>query len=299
MRRRTLLLTVAAVAVLVVAVLMVAAGSLGRPRQSAGVSVGSSMVKPAGLPAVRDGQSAVAPMPAGLTTPGTRVQRSARLSLQVEKGQLDGRIDNVLRMVSDQGGFVAGVQPAPAAADGGGRTGQITFEVPAAKFEDTLVALRRLGTTTDIQMSGVDVSGQYVDLQARLANARAQRDAYIALLDRAQSVQDILAVQDKLGAVTGQIEEYQGRLDALNQTTTYATITVWIGERAPVSQGFGQALAQVGDNVMAELQFLVVALGTLGPFLLAAGLGVGGWWWLRSRRRQQAAGSGQQVASGP
>jgi Domain of unknown function (DUF4349) len=97
---------------------------------------------------------------------------------------------------------------------------------------------------------------------------------------------------------TSGIEEYQGQLDALNQTTTYATITVSISERAAVSQGFGQALGQAGDDVLGELQFLVVALGTLGPFLLAAALGIGGWWWLRSRRRRQAAGTGPQITAG-
>lgn len=292
MRRRTLLLPLAAVAVL-----LVVAGSLAlllHPSGGTRPSVGSGKV--AGPPFHAGAAPGAAAQPAsggsGPTTPGPRVQRSARLSLDVDRGQLDGRIDRVLQLVSAQGGFVAGVQPAPVPADdASARSGQVTFQVPAAKFDDTLVALRRMGTTTNIQMSGIDVSGQYVDVQARLANARAQRDAYLALLGRAQSVQEIIAVQDKLGAVTGQIEEYQGQLDALNQTTTYGTITVSISERAALAQGgFGQAFSQAGSNLVAVLQFLVVAVGTLAPFLVVAGVGLGGWWLWSRRRRQAPAG---------
>ena len=59
--------------------------------------------------------------------------------------------------------------------------------VPAAKFDETIDQLAKMGKVQNEHISGNDVSAQYVDLQARLANAEAQRNAMLALLDAGPS----------------------------------------------------------------------------------------------------------------
>src|SRR5205807_8405918 len=116
------------------------------------------------------------------------------------------------------------------------RTGVITFMVPAAKFDETIDALTKMGTVQNEHISGQDVSAQYVDLQARLANEEAQRNAIIALLAKAQSVSDIIAVQNQLGQITGQIEQLKGQIQYIDHNVAFSTITVQITETgAPVT----------------------------------------------------------------
>src|SRR4029077_13498038 len=96
----------------------------------------------------------------------------------------------------------------------------------------------------------------YVDLQARLANAEAQRNAMVALLQRAQSVSDIIAIQNQLGQITQQIEELKGQIQYLDHNTSFSTVTVNIveaGAPAPAAAGdnwgFATALAVPVHNL--------------------------------------------------
>src|SRR5436305_12069702 len=102
--------------------------------------------------------------------------------------------------------------------------------VPADKFDDTIDQLTQLGKLQNEHISGQDVSAQYVDLQARLANQEAQRDAMLVLLKRAQSISDIIAIQTQLGQITQQIEELKGQIQYLDHNTAFSTISVNIVE---------------------------------------------------------------------
>ena len=120
---------------------------------------------------------------------GPRVQRTARVTLDVTSGHFDSTLSDVIAIVDQAGGYISGSQ---AQADDGQpmRSGQVTFQVPSARFDDVLTQIRKRGTPQAISIAGNDVSLQYVDLQARLTNAEAQRDAMLALLHEARSVND-------------------------------------------------------------------------------------------------------------
>ena len=269
--------------------------------RSAGVQPGSAQAAPqsgagkATSGAASQGAPSVGTNPAQLPE-GTRVQRSAQLLLQVAHGKFDAAINGVLALVDSERGFVAGVGPQPVASIPDVRTGQITFQVPTERFDDALVALRKLGTVKQFNVSGVDVSSQYVDLQSRLVSAQAQRDAYLALLNRAQSIQDIVTLQNQLAPILAQIEQLKGQIDNLDRTTTYGTITATIQEgpaagAANDSWGVATAFGQAVHNFVAALDLIVLVLGTTAPFLLLfGGLGFLGWraW---DRRRRAAVGA--------
>lgn len=233
----------------------------------------------------------VQPPPLPQLPEGPRVQRSARLSLEVSNGQFDASLDRAIALVQSEGGYIAGSQAKADEADRL-RSGQVTFMVPAAKFDGVLAGLRRVGKTEAITISGNDVSQQYVDLQARLRNAEAQRNAMLALLQQAKTVGEIIQVQSQLARITEQIEQLKGQINYLEHTTTYGTVTVTIREAAASAQpdewGLSTAVSRALHGFVGSVNGLIVALGSLGPailLLLAGGL-LGRWLW---RRRQRAA----------
>jgi hypothetical protein len=140
--------------------------------------------------------------------------------------------------------------------------------------------LTKLGKVQTEHISGNDVSAQYVDLQARLANEEAQRNAMIALLSKAQTVNDIIAVQNQLGQITGQIEQLKGQIQYIDHNVAFSTITVQMTEAGvPVaaatsdSWGFASALSDAAHNFVATVNYLITGLGALGPILILLGLG--------------------------
>jgi Domain of unknown function (DUF4349) len=237
-----------------------------------------------------------------LTPPeGPRVQRSGRITLQVPDGRFDSTLNDVIAIVDEAGGYIAGSDAQ--APDGGAslRSGQATFQVPAARFDDVLTQVRRKGTPESISITGNDVSTQYVDLQARERNAEAQRDAILALMRQAKTVAETIQIQGQLGQVTAQIEQLKGQIDYLEHSTAFATLTVRIAESTAGPRdewGLQSAGTQALHNLVAVLAFVVLALGTLTPLLLvgAVVLLLARGAWRRWGRRPSPARAGPRTA---
>ena len=247
---------------------------------------------PASGTASSNAQSSTAPSQPGPAVPplpeGPRVERNAHVVLDVPTGRFEHVLDDVISVVDQAGGYVAGSN-AEAPTGSAPQSGQITFQVPAAKFDQVLTSIRHEGTPRTITISGNDVSQQYVDLQARLQNEESQRDAMLALMQRATTVADTIQIQNQLGQVTAQIEELKGQISYLDHTTTYATVAVDIDEVVAVQDQWGiqTAATEAAHNVVGTLDFLLLALGTLAPLLVLGAVAalVGRWAWRRSGRR--------------
>jgi hypothetical protein len=102
--------------------------------------------------------------------------------------------------------------------------------VPVADFDSVLQQARALGTTSSLTTKATDVTGQYVDLQARIGALEATRQQYLTIMTRATSIGDVLSVQDDLDSVQTQIEQLQGQLQLLTSQTAYSTVTVTVNE---------------------------------------------------------------------
>ncbi|HEY8635095.1 MAG TPA: DUF4349 domain-containing protein [Candidatus Dormibacteraeota bacterium] len=224
------------------------------------------------------------------TVQGPQVIRTAQLTVTVGAGLFDSKLASVRALVQLQGGFISGTdaQANPVTNDQI-RTGVISFMVPAAKFDDTIDQLSKLGKVQNEHISGNDVSAQYVDLQARLANEEAQRNAMLALLRRANTISDIIAVQTQIGQITGQIEQLKGQISYIEHNTTYSTVTVSLLEAgAPLqtttrdSWGFVSSLSDAAHNFVATINYVITGLGAIGPIVILLWLGY--LFWRRSGR---------------
>jgi len=249
-------------------------------------------------PSKTGGSAGPAQIVPGTTVPvlqGPPVIRQAQLSMTVGSGSFDSKLSAVRTLVEAQGGYIAGTdaqaQPAfssqqPSAI----RSGTINFMVPAANFDTTIDQLSRIGTVQSEHIAGTDVSAQYVDLNARLANAMAQRDAMLALLKQATSINDIIAVQTQIGQITAEIEQLKGQIKYLDDNTSYSSITVSLMEAGAPAQsssdswGFATALSEAAHNFVTTINYVITGLGAIGPVVVLAGLGYLVW-----RRRRAPA----------
>lgn len=111
----------------------------------------------------------------------------------------------------------------------------ITIRVPAEKFTETLEEVAKSGDELHREVSARDVTDQYNDLAIRLKNAEAMRERLVALLARATSVKDALAVEEQLERIALDIEQIKGKLKRLRELIAFSTITVRF-EARPVDQ---------------------------------------------------------------
>jgi Domain of unknown function (DUF4349) len=169
----------------------------------------------------------------------------------------------------------------------------LILSVPSEHFEDALDELRGLGeeVTTDT-VSGQDVTEEYVDLQSRERNLLAAEQSLLDLYNRADDVQDALSIQRELTAVRGQIEQVQGRMQYLKQSSDMSQISLNIQPvtsppKPPpawdpalvVAKAWNASLAVLQAFTAAILSTLVFGWWTIPPLVLGA-------WWLRRKLRR-------------
>jgi chaperonin cofactor prefoldin len=175
-------------------------------------------------------------------------------------------------------------------------TGSLVLRVPVAAFATLVADTRHAGTATSVTTSGQDVTAQYVDLQARIDALTTARKQYEQILAKAETIGDILSVEDELSDVQTQIEQLQGQLDVLEDQATYSTLTVHLTEPAPappppVHHATQSGLTKAWDHARSTftngLESVVAALGGIAVFVVTVGtLGALAWGaWVIGRRR--------------
>ena len=162
-----------------------------------------------------------------------KIEQTGTLGLAVGRGDLARTMTKLTALAAGNGGFVASSQTQSGAGTGGAPYGTITLQVPVANFSALLKQAQALGRTTDLTTKATDVTGQYVDLQARIAALEASRQQYLTILAKATTVGDVLAVQEQLDTIQSQIEQLQGQLQVLTSETSYSTLTVTVSEGSP------------------------------------------------------------------
>lgn len=142
--------------------------------------------------------------------------------------------------------------------------GQISLRVPDDRFEEALAQLRKLAVRVESEStSSRDVTEEYVDLEARLKNAQATESQYVAILNKATTVEDILRVYDSLSRVRREIEQIKGRMKYLERTSSMSLIGVSL---RPVTTT--APLVPVGWHVLEVLKSAIRGVVTLGQWLV-------------------------------
>ena len=176
-------------------------------------------------------------VPALQTSIDRKIVQTASIQLQVE--EVGASFEEVGRVATGAGGFVASSN---FAYKGEQQIASMTIRVPAERYQTVLAELRDLGVKVDSESSNSqDATEEYTDLQSRLRTLEATEQQLLGLLARATTITDIITVQDRLNATTGQIEQVKGRMQLLDNLTSLATITVHLRPEAA-------AIARTGPN---------------------------------------------------
>jgi hypothetical protein len=150
------------------------------------------------------------------------IVRTGDMALVVE--DINQAIEDITQMSLAFGGYVVASYIQGQEEE---MTGWISFRVPDEKFEAALTQLRALAVRVESeQTSSQDVTEEYIDLEARLTNAKATEQQYLALLDKAVDVEDIINIYSYLSQVRQEIEQLEGQIKYLEQTTSTSLISV-------------------------------------------------------------------------
>ena len=216
---------------------------------------------------------------------------------QIEVDSLEIAMQQVRDLAQRLGGFVANTQLASGRDQI--RSATMELKIPAARWNDVVSGLKPIGKVEALNEFTEDVGEEYVDVTARVQNAKRLEARLIELLaNRTGRLSDVLSVERELARVREEIERYEGRLRYLRTRAAMSSMSVTVHEAFPVVSArgetgvLGDAFKQAWRNFVSFIAGIISLTGILIPL---AALGVLGWlawrkWWPRRPPRSEPPG---------
>lgn len=205
-----------------------------------------------------------------LPVSGPMIIRTAELSLITK--EFDKARANLEAILKRHGGYVGELKVND--ATGSGRALTATLRVPADQLDAMLAEVKALGRVDSESQSGQDVTSQYIDLQARLSNARNTETRLTDLLrDRTGKLSDVLAVERELDRVRGEIEQMEAERENMANQVGFATLNATITEeyKAQLQVVPPSTSTRLGNAAVEGYRSMADGVVSLALFLLSTG----------------------------
>ncbi|MDO4732495.1 MAG: DUF4349 domain-containing protein, partial [Bacillota bacterium] len=227
-----------------------------------------------------------------------KIIKNYNLSLQVE--DFDSAYAQISDLASEYGGYVVSGNT----SDYEGsvvRHGWLSIRVDAMRADEVVDRIAELGSIEENSFSSNDVTSEYYDTQTRLEQYRAQEERLLALYEKAESIEDLIALESEMTRVIAEIEAMEGNLRYYDQLTSLSLIDInlytpnnytktveptgWEGFLENVKSGFLRGVNGLLDGIASVFIFIVRILPSLIVIGLIAALLL---LFIRRRRRKNS-----------
>ena len=156
------------------------------------------------------------------------------------------------------------------------RNANLTIRIPKDRLEEFQNTVSELGNVTSRSENVQDVTLTYVDLQSHRDALRTEQERLLQLLEQAESVEDIITIEQRLSDVRYQLESMESQLRSYDNRVDYSTVYLYIDEvevYTPVeeetvweriSTGFVDSLKNIGEGLKEAAIWFVIHI----PYLV-------------------------------
>lgn len=193
---------------------------------------------------------------------GHKIIKTASLGLETRT--FDEMLASIKERVSEMGGYVersdiSGKEPEN--YGDGGRNAFLTLRIPQEKMESFLEAAKGMATVTYESTGTEDITASYFDTESRLEIYQTQRERVLALLEEADTMEDILTLETELARLNYEIDALTTQLRQWDDLVDFATVEVSLTEIPLVTAVSGE------ESIWTRMQDgLVNTLGGMGVF---------------------------------
>ena len=152
------------------------------------------------------------------------------------------------------------------------RYASLTIRIPKENLDAFLSTVAEQSNVVSRSESVTDVTLQYVDLESHKKALLAEQDRLLELMERAESVEDIIAIEGRLSEVRYQLESMESQLRTYDNKIDYSTVYLSIDEVEQytptdqtsigqrISSGFMESLRGVGRGISNFAIWFVIHL---------------------------------------
>jgi len=219
-----------------------------------------------------------------------KIIRSAYMA--IETTEFDRTVDEIIGRVGLYQGYIetSEVQGKPRRQQNQptNRKAHLEVRIPRKSFDQFISGLGDVGSVINQQITGEDITGQYLDVEARLKSLKLQEERLLTILSKAELLQDIIELERELSNVRYEIEHYTGTLKKWDNLIDYSKVTIdvyevhEIKEEEPIAITWGDRIINGFRRSCRRLwilfQDLVIFVVSAIPYLALLGIIVLGTW---------------------
>lgn len=153
-----------------------------------------------------------------------------RYDYDYETEKFDEAYEYLKEQIESYGGYVSSSDMTGNGSSSSYRMLYLTARIPAEKSDEFISEMGSLGTVVRQSESAEDVTLQYSDTESRIESLKAEQDSLNKLLEQADSLETIIALQDRLTEVRYELESYQSRKKLYDDLISYSTIDIKLKE---------------------------------------------------------------------
>lgn len=202
----------------------------------------------------------------------------------VETKEFDVFYEKISKKTSQLGGYVENSETEGSVSDGINRYASLTLRIPADRMDQMISLLNTDSNITYQSRSSENITLKYVDMESHLKALRTEQKTLLQLLEKADKLKDVIALQSQLTEIRYEIESYESQLRLYDNLVDYSTLYLNITEVerttnvATKKTSFAEeAFNKLSDNLYALGQWMrsaaIWAIGSMPLLILLAVIG--------------------------
>lgn len=187
------------------------------------------------------------------------------VNLSAETREFEQAMNMLETQVRQLGGYIETMETYNGSRYSGSRStrySNMTVRIPKGKLDDFLETVSGVCNVTRRNEEVKDVTLSYVDIESRRDTLRTEQERLLSFLEKAESVQEIIALEERLSDVRYQLESMEARLRTIDNQVDFATVNLNLSEvqeLTPVqeptawerlAEGFMGNLGDVGEGLV-------------------------------------------------
>lgn len=206
----------------------------------------------------------------------SKIQITSYLSFETK--DLDATSNKVLEVIKEFNGVIINTNVSTYGENNQYRDSSLEVRIPVDEYESFIEKIEGVATLTNYSTSKNDVTKSYIDTDTRIKTLETEEERLNELLKKAETVSDIVVIEDKLSEVRSNIESLKSQRDYLDTITDNATITININQVTEYTSNvsfidrIGYALTNSFTNFVNVLEDVVIFVVYAIPFILVIGI---------------------------
>ncbi len=235
------------------------------------------------------------------------------VNMSVETTEFDSVMETLEQRIRDLGGYIECMETYNGSVYSSyhsNRSASMTARIPAGQLNGFLGEVFEIGNVTRRSENVQDVTLDYVDMASHKKTLQAEHDRLLELMEKAESIEDIITIEQRLSNVRYQIESMEAQLRTYDNKVDYSTVYLDVSEvkeLTPVheetlweriSGGFMEDLEGIGNGALEIMVWLLVHIPTLVLWAVIIVLFIFWVRWYMKRSRAKAAKKNAKAADG-